>query len=218
MISDAALWKIVISALIGLIIIRFVFQKTKFIQVSETTKKSILEIIDSFIMAGILVFFIIRPFIVQAFYIPSDSMLPTLQRGDRILVNKFVYRFKSPQRGDVIVFPAPPQALSNSDYSVGNSSSKKDFIKRLIGLPNDTIEVQGGAVYINGKKTKENYIMDPPMYEYGPFKVPPGKLFVMGDNRNNSNDSHFWGPLAEERVLGKAMVIFWPPKRVRIIR
>ncbi len=178
------------------------------------------ELLDSGLIAFVLVFLLIRPFVVQAFYIPSRSMAPTLVEHDRILVNKFVYRLNPPQRGDIIVFDAPPQAL------YGNG--RKDFVKRLIGLPGDTIRIKrGDGVYVNGRRLAEppeiarpDY--DWPLDDYGMaaqqlYHVPEDCYFVLGDNRNESNDSHKWTrpELAGDRILGKAMVIFWPPTRVR---
>ncbi|MCL6519770.1 MAG: signal peptidase I [Armatimonadetes bacterium] len=176
----------------------------------NVTAKSAAEIVESVLIAIVLVFLIIRPFIIQAFFIPSGSMEPTLLVHDHILVNKFIYRFKEPQRGDIIVFKAPENATTDG--------VERDYIKRLIGLPGDVIEVRNGILYRNGKPVREPYIKEPMDYEMPPFKVPKGMLFVMGDNRNDSNDSHRWGPLDRNRVLGKALVIFWPPSRIGIPR
>jgi len=167
------------------------------------------EMAESALMAVALVFLLIRPFIVQAFFIPSGSMEPTLEERDHILVNKFIYRFSEPKRGDIVVFKCPPQA----------DLQEKDYIKRLIGLPGDTIEVTDGVVYRNGKALRELYIKFPGEidYEMPPVKVTKGEFFVMGDNRNNSNDSHKWGQLDRNRVLGKAMLTFWPFGRAGIL-
>lgn len=173
----------------------------------EEMRGSVLEFIDSGLIALVLVFMIIRPFIVQAFYIPSGSMRPTLVENDKILVDKLSYHFRLPNRGDVIVFKAPPVA----------SEDQKDFIKRLIALPGDVVEVRDGLVYINGKAQHEDYIAEPPDYYMAPVTVEPGKVFVMGDNRNDSNDSHCWGQLDESRIRGRAMYIFWPLSRIRAI-
>ncbi|MCC6445075.1 MAG: signal peptidase I [Armatimonadetes bacterium] len=167
------------------------------------------EVLESALIAIVLVFLIIRPYVVQAFYIPSGSMHPTLLERDRILVNKFVYRFREPKRGDVVVFKAPSQASPDG--------REKDFIKRVVGLPGDTLEVRDGATYINGKPLREPYIEEPPYYVYPPYQIPQGMLFVMGDNRNDSNDSHSWGPLERSRILGKALVVFWPFSRAGLI-
>jgi signal peptidase I len=294
--------------------------------------------VESALIAIVLVFLVIRPFVVQAFYIPSGSMRLTLLEQDRILVNKFIFRIRTPQQGEIVVFRAPPRA----------SPDEKDFIKRVIGLPGDRVEVnpdtvtidgrpaiqlinadaadayssfrqerphglvveknsepekrqnqlllstpdgqvpviasatgnvtytgesvrvdgleravlpsvnlareahqfsdwggdpsvegtivmngeepilvvlkgshldvRPGHVLVNGQTLKEPYIAQAPRYEMSPYTVPPGNLFVMGDNRNDSNDSHAWGPLELDRVVGKAMFIFWPPTRIGLVR
>jgi signal peptidase I len=150
----------------------------------------------------------IRVFIAEPRYIPSDSMLPTLETGDRLVVEKVSYRLHPPHRQDVIVFEPPPQ-LVRFGYD-----RHQAFIKRIIGMPGDEIAVQQGQVLINGNPVTEGYILDPPAYEFGPFEVPEGKLLVMGDNRNNSNDSHIWGFLPEENIIGRAWFRFWPFNRL----
>ena len=197
----------IIAAVVVLFIARLVLGKYK-----TPIAKSAAEIAESALIAIVLVFLIIRPFIVQAFYIPSGSMLPTLEVRDHILVSKFIYRFHEPQRGDIIVFKAPA--------AISSYGQEQDFIKRLMGLPGDIIEVKDGAVYRNHKRLTEPYLMEPGRIEYErePIKVPRGMLFVMGDNRNDSNDSHEWGPLDRKRVIGKAMVRFWPLNRVGLVR
>ncbi len=199
------------------------------------------EILESLIVAGVLVFLIIRPFFVQAFYIPSESMENTLMGHDEgtnqitgithndtihdhIFVSKLVYRYSEPQRGDIIVFRAPRSADLES-LAQHKPQQENVLIKRLIGLPGDTIEIKDNAVWRNGQKLNEPYIKgpmaDPPpnaIYGVGkPLKLGPDELFVMGDNRNDSNDSRFWGPLKRDRVIGKAEVIFWPLNRIRLL-
>jgi signal peptidase I len=172
---------------------------------------------------------LIKAFLVQAFYIPSASMEPTLQIGDRVLVNKVVYHLHPPRRGDVIVFedphpvePAHRNAVSafvhwlTSGLGV-SANPEKDFIKRVIGLPGDTVEIDGrGVVMINGKPLNEPYLS--PIKDtrpYGPIKVPDNSLFVMGDNRTNSNDSRFGlGFIPYDKVVGRAFVVIWPPSRI----
>ncbi len=217
-------WKI--AALIGLLaFLRIIWGLWK----EAPSRKFMVELLDSGLIAFILVFVIIRPFVVQAFYIPSESMVPTLRPSDRILVNKFIYRLNPPKRGDVIVFDAPPQALQDGD-------GKKDYVKRLIGLPGDKITIRRQiGVYVNGKLLLDAPGVPLPEYdwpvdEWGrlasqPYPVPEGCYFVLGDNRNRSNDSHLWmdrstgvfhPELTADRVLGKAMVIFWPLNRLRL--
>ncbi|HLV79508.1 MAG TPA: signal peptidase I [Chthonomonadaceae bacterium] len=204
--------------------------------------RAVAEIIESLIVAGVLVFLIIRPFFVQAFFIPSESMEPTLcghdagvnQRGimhddtchDHIFVNKLVYRYSQPHRDDIIVFKAPKSADAE-DKIQGKPQVENVLIKRLIGLPGDTVQIKPDGVYVNDQKLNEPYIkeaMDPslePNFKYGadgkPVHLGPNQLWVMGDNRNDSNDSRYWGPLDRSRVIGKASLIFWPLNRVRVL-
>ena len=160
-------------------------------------------------VAAVLSFLIIT-FVVQAFYIPTGSMEPTLQVGDRILVAKFAYRFRDVRRGDVIVFRYP-------------LASSKDFVKRVVALAGETVELREGLVLIDGRPLSERY--PTPLgggdractSTYGPQRVPEGHLFVLGDNRCNSEDSRFFGFVPERNVIGRALVIYWPPDRVGLI-
>ncbi|MHB0912583.1 MAG: signal peptidase I [Armatimonadota bacterium] len=165
------------------------------------------ETVESVLVAVVLVFLVLRPFVVHAFFIPSESMVPTLEIGDHLLVNKLAYRFGDPERGDIIVFKAPKRA----------SRDEVDFIKRVIGEPGDKVEIRDYKLYVNGKALKEPYIAEPMDSDYGPVKVPAGKLLVMGDNRNYSNDGRFWGFLPESRVLGRAAFRFWPLGRMSLL-
>jgi signal peptidase I len=171
---------------------------------------------------------LIKSFLLQAFYIPSESMEPTLGVGDRVLVNKVVYRLHPPRRGDVIVFadpnpePAPDQNPVSAFWhwlteGLGVSTSpEKDFIKRVIGLPGETVEVKRGEVFIDGERLDEPYLS--PLEDdddFAPVEVPPETLFVMGDNRPNSNDSRRGlGFIPYDKVIGRAFVLIWPPSRV----
>ncbi|WP_310424908.1 signal peptidase I [Chamaesiphon sp. VAR_48_metabat_135_sub] len=152
--------------------------------------------------------FFIRTFIAEPRYIPSESMLPTLEIGDRLIVEKLSYYSHLPQRGDIVVFEPPPQ-LQSQGYLVDQA-----FIKRVIGLPGDTVEVKNGRVSIDRQVLTEAYIAAPPNYLMSPIVVPPEELFVMGDNRNNSNDSHIWGFLPKANVIGHACFRFWPLERL----
>jgi signal peptidase I len=171
---------------------------------------------------------LIKSLLLQAFYIPSESMEPTLEVGDRVLVNKVVYRLHPPRRGDVIVFadpdpePAPDRNPASAFWhwlteGLGVSTSpEKDFIKRVIGLPGETVEVKRGEVFIDGERIDEPYLG--PIEDdddFGPVQVPPDSLFVMGDNRPNSNDSRRGlGFIPYDKVIGKAFVVIWPPSRI----
>ncbi len=135
------------------------------------------------------------------------SMLPTLQNNQYVLVNRLVSSF---HRGDIIVF-RPPIYPEETFFRrlIGQPGLYEDYIKRVIGLPGDTVEVRDGKVYINGTPLDENYISEPPNYT-GRWEVPSGDLFVLGDNRNNSSDSHKWGPVPIKNVLGRAILVYWP--------
>lgn len=148
----------------------------------------------------------IRTFVAEARYIPSGSMLPTLQINDRLIVDKLSYRFNDPKRGDIVVFN-PTETLQKQNFHDA-------FIKRVIGLPGEKIEVKGGKVYVNDQPISENYLEDKPQYNYGPVTVPKNQYLVLGDNRNNSYDSHYWGFVPRENIIGRAFVRFWPIKRI----
>lgn len=192
---------------------------------SSVSKKSwIRDWVESIVVAFILAM-IIRAFVVQAFKIPTGSMRTTLLEGDLILVNKFIYgakvpftedlrlpKLRQPKRGDVVVFIYP-------------EDPKKDFIKRLVASPGETVEIKNGTIYIN-----ENPVLDPvfnQIYYYNRGRlgvegqkivVPKDSYFVLGDNSASSQDSRYWGFVPAKNILGKALVIYWPPQRIRIIK
>jgi signal peptidase I len=178
----------------------------------KVREKSVIRQYTEAFLIAILLALVIRTFVVQAFKIPSGSMLPTLQIGDHLLVNKFLYWFTDPQRGDVIVFKFP-------------QDEGRDFIKRVIALPGDKVEVRGKRVYVNDKPVQESYAvhLDPSMQEnphsprdnFAPVQAPPGQLFMMGDNRDYSMDSRFWGFLDIKKIKGKALIIYWSWDRER---
>lgn len=151
----------------------------------------------------------LRHFVAEARYIPTGSMLPTLQVNDHLVIEKISYRFHDPQRGDIIVF-MPSKQLQEQNPEI----FKDAFIKRVIGLPGETIEVKNGTVFVNGEPLTENYTAAPPEYVYGPEVVPSDSYLVLGDNRNNSLDSHIWGYVPRENIIGRASVRIWPPNRV----
>ena len=165
----------------------------------------IVEIIKTLGTAAVLAFGI-RTFVAEARYIPSSSMEPTLEINDRLIIEKISYLLRSPQRGDVVVF-SPTETLREQKF-------KDAFIKRVIGLPGDTVEVKGGTVYVNDRPLREKYIEEAPEYKYGPVTVPEDKYLVLGDNRNNSYDSHYWGFVPRKNLIGRAVIRFWPPNRV----
>ena len=168
---------------------------------------------------------VLKTFVVQAFFIPSGSMEPTLEVGDRVLVQKVVY---GPDRGDVIVF-SDPQGRPGPDRGVVGGflhwlssalgierPEHEDFIKRVIGLPRETVELREGRLFVDGLRFPQPYLKGAPdTRDYGPVRVPDGELFVLGDNRLNSNDSRFGlGFVPVDKVVGRAFAIVWPPSRV----
>jgi signal peptidase I len=181
----------------------------------EERKKGFLRDWIETLAVALALALIVRTFVVQAFKIPSGSMLDTLHINDYILVNKFKYKLVEPKRGEIIVFKSP-------------TDPQKDFIKRLIALPGETIEIRKKRTLINGKYISEPYKVhkDPHIHPrgyghrdyYGPVKVPENCYFVMGDNRDNSNDSRTWKFLPKKYLKGKAFLIYWPPWRIRIIK
>ena len=190
--------------MIILLVVRFILKKDDKIKLTEESKKKWIENIDSIVVAGVTALILIT-FIIRTFYIPSSSMVPTLLINDYILVNKFVYRFYQPARQDIVVFHPPEAAQAEG----------KDFIKRIVAVGGDTVEVRDKLLYVNGMPQYENYINEPPDYELPKIIVPDDSLFVMGDNRNNSDDSHAWGFLPKKNLVGKAVLLFFPFNRVR---
>ncbi|KAM3114274.1 signal peptidase I [Phormidesmis sp. 146-33] len=160
------------------------------------------------LLVALILALIVRAYVAEPRFIPSDSMMPTLHVGDRLVVEKMSYRFGLPNFGDIVVFDPPPQ-LQEQGYSKDQA-----FIKRIIGTSGETIEVKNGKVYINNQPLQESYIAEAPKYLMSPAKVPEGSFFVMGDNRNNSNDSHVWGFLPKEYILGRAWIRFYPFDRL----
>lgn len=168
----------------------------------ETRTTSFFRELPFLLVSAVLIAWVVRTFIFHPFYIPSGSMEPTLLPQDRVIVNKFIYRFQEPKRGDIIVFLPP--------------NDNRDYIKRIIGLPGETIEIKKGMVYINNRALSEPYkTKAPDPSSFGPFKIPNSNYFVMGDNRPNSSDSRVFGPLKKERIIGKAVFIYWPISRIR---
>lgn len=193
-----------IIIMIALLIARVILTKDKKIKLSDESKKKWIENIDSIVIAGVTALILIT-FVVRTFYIPSSSMVPTLQVNDYILVNKFVYRFYQPARQDIVVFRPPESAQAEG----------KDFIKRIVAVGGDTVEVKEKILYVNGIRQYEDYINEPPDYEMPKVTVPEDALFVMGDNRNNSDDGHVWGFLPKKNLVGKAVLLFFPLNRIR---
>lgn len=137
----------------------------------------------------------------EARIVPTGSMLPTIQLKDRIMIDRIYYKFSEIQRGDIIMFDPPATADVPKD---------EDLLKRVIGLPGEKVEVKQGTVYINDSSLKETYIKEKPLYNFGPVVIPDGSYFVLGDNRNYSYDSHFWGTLPKENIIGRVLFRYWP--------
>jgi len=175
-------------------------------------------------VVAILVALAVQAWVVKPYRIPSESMMSTLRPGDRVLVNRFVYHLRAPHRGDVVVFHYP-------------RDPKVVFIKRIVGVPGDVLEVRDGHLYVNGHRLTEPYVhktggtTDPTIAESAitgstlhdpwslsrPYKVPPGSYFVMGDNRTDSDDSRDWGTVARSAIVGEGLVTYWPLSRVHAL-
>jgi signal peptidase I len=176
----------------------------------------------------------IQAFIVKPYQIPSESMEPTLDVNQRVLVNRFLYRFTDPDIGDIIVFHPPTGATSGGGRECGvtkpsgepcpQPTAEKDdstnFIKRIVAGPGDTLSIRNGHPVVNGvEKTDEDYIRPCPPGACNfpkPITIPPDHYFMMGDNRNASDDSRFWGPIPRDWIIGKAFATYWPPDRIGI--
>jgi signal peptidase I len=173
----------------------------------KTRKAGVAELILTAVVAFVLVFGFVRPYVVEAYRIPTESMVPTLEVGDRVLANKFVYRFTEPERRDIVVF----DSIDEDD--------DQTLIKRVVGVAGDEIQLQGGVLYVNGEEQEEPYLNDADQSQgfYGPTVVPEGHIFVMGDNRGNSADSRVFGPLPLENLKGEAFMRFWPVSKISTI-
>ena len=162
------------------------------------------------IAAALIIALLIKTFLFQAFYIPSESMVPTLKVGDRVLVNKLSYDLHDVHRGDIVVFKAPPEARSDGI---------DDLVKRVVGLPGDTVEArEDGRVYVNDRRLDESYLPDGTTTTNLPVtKVPAGHVFMMGDNRSASRDSRYFGPIKESDIIGRVFVRIWPPGSIGLM-
>lgn len=169
------------------------------------------ETVETIVIAFFLAFVIIT-FVAQSFWIPTGSMKPNLEIKDRIIAYKLFYDLDDVDRGDIIVFKFP-------------LNPKDNFVKRAIGLPGDEVRIKEKKVYINGKLLSEPYVVHAdswnrgfPRDEYGPITVPSDSLFMMGDNRDSSDDSRFWGFVPAENIVGQAFLLYWPPWRIRLLK
>jgi signal peptidase I len=157
------------------------------------------------LVSFVLVFGFVRPVIAAPFYVGSESMVPTLMVWDRVLINKLAYDLAEPERGDIVLFRSP-------------NGGEDPLIKRVVGLPGEEIEFRAGTLYIDGDAQPEPYLAGrrPAGESYGPKRVPEDHVFVMGDNRDNSFDSRFFGPVPMENLIGESLFRFWPPNRAGV--
>ena len=170
----------------------------------ECRTMKILREVGITVLIAIVIFLLLRA-TVQGYTVRFSSMLPNIEEGEWIMVNKASYFFSDPQRGDIVVFDPP-------------LSSEYPFIKRVIGLPNETVEVRDGEVFINGIPLEEQYINDKPNYKMPPKIIPENEYFVLGDNRNHSNDSHNSWTVPRKSIVGKAWFVYWPPNKARVLK
>ncbi|MDH4068696.1 MAG: signal peptidase I [Dehalococcoidia bacterium] len=159
------------------------------------------------VLIAVAVFSLLR-LTVQSYTVVMSSMEPTFQQGEAIMVSKVAYRSSGPERGQVIIFNPPPP----------NEESPYPFIKRVIGLPSETVEIKDGNVFINGTALVEEYIMAPPSYTMPARELPENEYFVLGDNRNNSSDSHTGWTVPRDNIIGKAWFVYWPPSKWRVVK
>ena len=193
----------------------------------RTTSGSLIELV-TIVAVALGLALAIQAFVVKPFRIPSESMVPTLAVGQRVLVDRITSHFSQPGRGDVVVFK-PPQGADDDQCGVQHppdeacpeptaQRSQTNFIKRVVGLPGDHLKVLAGRVYINGKELNEPYIKPSATCEIcnlpRQITVPPGHFFMMGDNRGESDDSRTWGPIPKKWIIGKAFFTYWPPRRI----
>ena len=164
--------------------------------------RTLLEVFQTLLLAA--VFYFLIDAVVGREMVQKISMEPTLVQGEILMVNKMAYKFGEPQYGEIVTFKYP----LDPDLA---------YVKRVIGLPGDEVEVTGGQVFVNGQLLNEPYISAAPEYE-GVWDVPPNELFVLGDNRNPSADSHIWGFVPEENLIGKAFLVYWPVNKIRALK
>ena len=172
-------------------------------EMKKKKKSMIRELLETVISAGIIAFIIIT-FIGQVTVVRGASMEPTLHDNERLIADKISYRFEKPERGEIIIFKPPLAEV------------KRKYIKRIIGIPGDEIEIANGEIYTNGKKLEEPYVKNKSYGNMPPTIIPDDSFFVLGDNRPNSSDSRYWGFVPRKNVVGKAWVVFWPLNRMRL--
>jgi len=178
------------------------------------------------VAVALLVVWPVRTFVAQAYYIPSASMTPQLEVNDRVVVSKLAYDLHDPRRGDIVVFDAPPGLPAPPDHASAPirfirhlfQPSTQEYIKRVVALPGERVEGRQGRILVDGKRLVEPYL--PPgtsTATFAPTVVPAGRLWVMGDNRSNSEDSRVFGPIRRSTVVGRAVVRVWPVQRTSFL-
>jgi signal peptidase I len=188
--------------------------------------RSLLRELPLLLGVAFVIAFLVKTFVAQAFFIPSESMVHTLEVGDRVLVSRVSYQLHEPHRGDIVVFTSPFETQGKSESlpsrvlhtvleSVGlRQPSTEDFIKRVIGLPGETVEGRNGKILINGRELIEPYLAEEPIGDFPAKMIPKGQLWVMGDNRNRSSDSRVFGPIKKSKIVGRAILRIWPVTRL----
>jgi signal peptidase I len=190
--------------------------------------RSLLRELPLLLGVAFIIAFLVKTFVAQAFFIPSESMVHTLEVGDRVLVSRVSYQLHDPRRGDIVVFTSPFETEGSGNdrstpsrvihtvlESVGlRQPSTEDFIKRVIGLPGETVEGKNGKIFINGRQLVEPYLAEEPVGDFPAKVIPPGQIWVMGDNRNRSSDSRVFGPIKESKIVGRAILRIWPFNRL----
>ena len=172
-----------------------------------SARKTLLELPVILLISFALVFGFVRPVVASPFYVGSESMVPTLEVWDRVLINKLAYDLEEPRRGDIVLFESP-------------DGGRDPLVKRVVGLPGETLMLRNGGLFVDGERVEEPYLDrrpcvrgTPKTCSFGPVEVPEGHVFVMGDNRTNSFDSRFFGPVPEGNLIGEMLFRFWPPGR-----
>ncbi len=166
---------------------------------SKSSRRFFIELIEILVIAFILSW-VLRAFVIEARIVPTGSMLPTIQLNDRVIVDKLFFKyFDKIKHGDIIVFHPPPEANATDDY-----------IKRVVGLAGDTVEIRDHTTYVNEQPVYEPYVANKSIHDFGPLVIPENMVFVMGDNRNNSADSREWGVLPTQNITGRTLFRYWP--------
>ena len=191
--------------------------------------RSALEL-PALLLVSVLIVFLVKTFVAQAFYIPSESMVPQLEVGDRVVVSRTAYRLHEPRRGDIVVFPNPehqpgtdpilPLRIVRDGLRATTVffQTDEELIKRIVGLPGEVIEARNGHVLIDGRQLAEPYLPpDVVQLDFGPEQIPEGHVFVMGDNRTNSGDSRVFHAIPIDTIVGRAIAVVWPPTRTEFL-